>query len=405
MLFLVLKVIKLKNLELRGKGANYLDVREIISVFERAAAAPADEAQQWKKEKNGKVMGFMLTDVPEELLHAAGFLPFAVNSVEGRLEYADAHLQSWACSYSRNCLAAAVQGKLSFLDGLVIPHTCDTMRMLMGIWEQIHDLPFMENYRLPRQVARPSAGLYLHGELQRLKGALENLQGRRIEADALRESIALYNSNRRLLRRLYRLHGSDPSSLGSRELFTIIKAAMVMPREKLNLLLKQLLACFEERDTEICRREYIRLLISGTLLEPLQVLDFVSEKGGIIVADDLQNGSRYLEADVEESGDPLEALVERQLTRMPTALYKPQKQKRMEYLANLARERRADGVLFVHLKFCEPENYDYYDNLKGMEKAGITAMAVESSFGGVHAGQLQTRVHAFMEMLGGEGTD
>ncbi|HAP32740.1 MAG TPA: hypothetical protein DCQ14_06790 [Firmicutes bacterium] len=382
-----------------------MDVRESINIFERAATASAEEADQWKKENNGKVMGFMLTDVPEELLHAAGFLPFAVNSVAGRLECADAHLQAWACSYSRNCLAAAAQGKLSFLDGLVIPHTCDTMRMLMGVWEQIQPLPFMKNYRLPRQVARPSAGIYLHGELQRLKGALENFRGQQIKDDALRESIALYNSNRSLLRHLYRLHESTLSPLSSKDLFTIIKAAMVMPREKVNLLLKQLLACLEEGNTENCRRGDIRLLISGTLLEPLQLLDFISEKGGIVVADDLQNGSRYLVADVAESGDPLEALAERQLTRIPTALYEPQKQNRMEYLANLAREQRADGVLFVHLKFCEPENYDYYDNVKAMEKAGIPAMAVESSFGGVHTGQLQTRVHAFMEMLGGEGTD
>ncbi|MEW5921125.1 MAG: 2-hydroxyacyl-CoA dehydratase family protein [Bacillota bacterium] len=382
-----------------------MEYKEIIEIFKGAAANPGGQAGQWKKEHEGKIFGFLLTDVPEELVHAAGFLPYAVNAEEGMLDFADAHLQTWACSFSRNSLAAAVQGKLSFLDGLIIPQTCDTTRMLMGIWKHVRPLSFMENYRLPRQVDRPSAGDYLHGELKRLKERLEDFRGREIKEDELTESISLYNRNRRLLRRLYMVQVKTPQLLSSKDLFTIIKASMVMPREKVNFLLEQLLAACEAVTGSDHKVERRRLLISGTLLEPLELLDFINEKGGLIVADDLQNGSRYLEADAAENGDPLEALVQRQLKRMPSALYEPQKQRRAKYLVNLAREKGAQGVLFLHLKFCEPENYDYYDNMQAMEKAGIPAMRVETAFGGIPPGQLQTRVHAFMEMLGGEDVD
>ena len=151
-----------------------MNIKEIIEIFKGAASNAGDQAGQWKRDNGGKVVGFLLTDVPEELIHAAGFLPYAVNAEEGRLEYADAHLQTWACSFSRNALAAAVQGKLSFLDGLIIPQTCDTTRMLMGIWKHTQPLPYMENYRLPRQVERASARDYLRGELDRLKKSLES---------------------------------------------------------------------------------------------------------------------------------------------------------------------------------------------------------------------------------------
>ncbi len=382
-----------------------MNSKDIIELFIRAAASPGMEAGQWKKEHGKGIVGFLLTDVPEELIHAAGFLPYAVNAEEGRLEFADAHLQTWACSFTRNSLAAAVEGKLPFLDGLIIPQTCDTTRMLMGIWKHVMPLPYMENFRLPRQVERPSAREYLRGELARLKKSLETYRGSAITDDELRKSFSLFNNNRNLLRQLYLLHVESPQLLSDKELFVIIKAAMVMPREKLNDLLEQLLALLEKEREKYGSAEKIRLLLSGTLLEPLEILDYVAEAGGIVVSDDFQNGSRYLEGDVAETGDPMEALAERQITRMPAAMYDPEKHKRTNYLLNQVREKAVDGVLFLHLKFCEPENYDYYDNMQAMEKEGIPAMRVETAYGGLPQGQLQTRIHAFIEMLGGGDTD
>ena len=382
-----------------------MDSKNVIEIFKGAAASPGEQAAQWKKEQKGKVIGYMLTDVPEELVHAAGFLPYAVNAEDGRLEYADAHLQTWACSFTRNCLAAAVQGKLSFLDGIVIPQTCDTTRMLMGIWKHTNPLPFMENYRLPRQVDRPSAREYLRGELERLKKSLESYGGREIKEVELAASISLYNSNRDLLRQLYAIHVEVPQLLSGKELFIIIKAAMVMPREKVNILLQELLNHLKNEKARYGKNNKIRLLISGTLLEPLEILDYIAEAGGVVVGDDFKNGSRYLECDAAEDKNPLEALVDRQVNRIPSALFDPKKGLRKTYLVNLSREKRADGVLFLHLKFCEPENYDYFDNMLAMEKAGIPAIRIETAYGGLPQGQLQTRIHAFMEMLGGGDAD
>lgn len=382
-----------------------MNYQEIINLFKDTAVSPGDEAGKWIKEQQGKAIGFLLTDVPEELIHAAGFLPFAVSAEEGQLDYADAHLQTWACSFTRNSLAAAVQGKLSFLDGLIIPQTCDTTRMLMGIWKHTVPLPYMENFRLPRQVERSSARNYLRGELARIKKSLENYCGHLITNEKLEESISLYNKNRTYLRKLYKIHEKNPKLLSGKDLFMIIKSSMVMPREKVNKLLVQLVAQLEKevkRGGSITAHDrYIRLLLSGSLLAPLEILDLINEAGGVVVADDFKNGSRYLEGDVPENKDPLEALAERQLQRLPSALYDPQKHSRTSYLIDLARKKDIKGVVFLHLKFCEPENYDYYDNMQAMEENGIPSIRLETAYGGISPGQLQTRVHAFMEMLGG----
>ncbi len=376
---------------------------DLIEPFASAVKDPAGPVRQWKAARGGKAVGFLLTDVPEEMIHAAGFFPFGITGGSIGLEKTDAHLQTWACSYARSCLALALGGELDFLDGLIIPQSCDTTRMLPGIWSHVSPLPYLDHFRLPRQVDRPSARRYLIAELERLQKGLEQFSGRPIEQDHLKRSIVLYNRNRALFRALFDLHAQDPSLISNRDLYTLIRGAMVMPRERVNGLLAALVGELKGRLKAEGEAEHLRLVLSGTLLEPVETLDFIDEWGGAVVGDDLQNGCRYIEADVPEAGGTLEALADRQLNRIPSAAYDIQKRPRRGFLADLAREKRAQGVIFLHLKFCEPENFDYYDNLQAMEKAGVPAMRIETQFGGASLGQLRTRVHAFLEMIGGEG--
>lgn len=377
-----------------------MDKAEIIDVFKKVAENPGWQVQQWKEEKDGKVVGFLLTDVPEELIHAAGFFPYGLAGGHSRLDRAKAHLQNWACSFVRSSLALALEGKLDFLDGLIIPQTCDTTRMVLGIWKHASPLPFLQNFRMPRQVERPSAREYLIGELARLKGHLEDFRGAEISADELKKSINLYNRNRALLRKLYAWHEQNPAVLSTRELYTLIKASMLMPREKVNELLIELVNAVE-RETAV-PGDQIRLIISGTLLEPLEILDYLEEEKGIVVGDDLQDGFRYIQGDVNENIDPLEALADRQLNRIPFAGYDTAKNPRRYFLVRMAEQKRARGVIFLHLKYCEPENYDYYDNFQALEKAKIPSIRIETEFGTTSLGQIRTRVQAFLEMVGGE---
>ncbi len=347
------------------------------------------------------MIGFLLTDVPEELIHAAGFFPYGIVGGSRNLEEANAHLQAWACSYSRSALARSLEGELEFLDGLIIPQTCDTMRMLLDLWEHVRPLPYMDNFRLPRQVNRPSAGRYLLGELERIKKGLESFKGAALDNEKITESIKLYNHNRQLLRRIADLHAGYPNQLSSRQLYTLINGSMIMPRNKVNRLLQ---AVVEELEQNLSHQEnsgLVRLLMSGTLLEPFEVLDYIEEFGGTVVADDFQNGYRYIEADVDTDKEPLEALAERQLRRIPSAAFDLVINPRRFFLTELARKKEAVGALFLHLTFCEPENFDCYDNLKTMQEQGFPAMRIETQFGGAGLGQIRTRIHAFMEMVGG----
>ncbi|MBC8248998.1 MAG: 2-hydroxyacyl-CoA dehydratase, partial [Anaerolineales bacterium] len=81
-----------------------------------------------------RAMGYFCTYVPEEIIHAAGFAPLRILSGREIPSRADAHLQSYTCALCRSALDQALRGNLSFLQGVVFPHTCDTIQALADIW-------------------------------------------------------------------------------------------------------------------------------------------------------------------------------------------------------------------------------------------------------------------------------
>lgn len=373
-------------------------IEERLKRFYIAAAQPYAEARS-RKEQGQKVIGWLPTDVPEELIHAAGAFPVGVLGTNANIRLADAHLQTWACSLMRGCLEQGLNGNLDFLDGIIIPHKCDTTRMLVGIWRHVLKTPYIDNYLMPRQIDRPSARTYLKGELARLKGNLEEYTGKLVTDEALRASINIYNANRIALRRLYEYHSINTGVISSRALYTVIKAAMFMDKAEHTALVEELL--HELMAITPVKDDRVRLAISGGVWEPPEILDMIEELGAVVVADDLLTGARYLGPDVALKDDLLDAMAVRQLSRIPFGGFDSIAHERRAFLVETVKRAEAQGMLFLHLKFCEPENYDYNDMREAMNQAGIPNIRLETEYTNSSLGQASTRLQAFIEIMGG----
>ena len=373
-------------------------IKELLDRFFSVAADPYAYAKK-RKEQGKKVIGWLPTDVPEELIHAAGAFPVGILGNNDNIHLADAHLQTWACSLMRGCLESGLNGTLDFLDGIIIPHTCDTTRMLVGIWRHNLNTPYIDNYLMPRQVDRPSARTYLKGELARLKENLEKCTGKIITDEDLGASINIFNDNRTALSRLYQYHAANTGVISSRALYTVIKAAMFMDKAEhtalVKMLLQELARVVPEKD------DRVRLAVSGGVWEPPEIFDMLEELGAVVVADDLITGARYLEPNVSLTNDLLDALAVRQLNRIPFGGFDSSTRERRAFLVETAKRADVQGMIFLHLKFCEPENYDYNDMREAMTKAGILNTRLETEYGNTSLGQIRTRLQAFIEMTGG----
>jgi bcr-type benzoyl-CoA reductase subunit C len=370
-------------------------LEELLSI----ARDPYPKVREWKIRAKGRIIGSTLADVPEELIHAAGLLPFTILGTNKPILKASTHLPDNACSQARSDLELVLTYQRDFFDGYVLPQVDDTTQHLSDIWRRNVPWDYFESFLLPRQVDRPSAREWLLNETLRLKGSLESLTGREISEEGLWESIGLYNQNHRDLRQLYEMKRRYPHLLGNRAFFDIIKSSMWWPKEEHNRLLEGFISSIEEADLMGEGEEGIRVVLSGIVWEPPEIMDILDESGLKVVGDDLCVGWRYLDSDVEPNGDPLRAIVDRHFKRGPFTPIYDKGDRIFENLLDLVTHNRAHGVIYLHIKFNESQDYDLPDLMENMEREGIPLLVVETEYQTTHLAGLRTRIQAFAESL------
>jgi bzd-type benzoyl-CoA reductase N subunit len=359
--------------------------------FASITAAPY---RDWEARFPGRrALGYLCSYAPEEIIHAAGFVPLRIVPGGPASPRADAHLQSYTCSLARGCLERSLTGELDFLAGVAFSHTCDTMQCLADVWREGGPGKWVGWLVQPVTLDSPHARSYLVAELKRFAASLEGPFGAAVTDEALRASIAAYNANRRLLADLHARRGS----LSAVDLWQATNAAMLLPPEEFQRLAK---LAYPGPGLSDAKPRGVGLVLSGATLDDPAILSLIQDLGARVVGDDLCNGERYYDTLVSETGDPWEALAERYLRRVPCPCKHAGLDAREKHLLGLVRERGAQGVVFVHKKFCEPHAWDYPPLAAALKQAGIPHLLLETE-ATTPLGVVRTRIEAFLEMLEG----
>jgi len=345
------------------------------------------------------ILGYFCSYTPEEILTAAGVVPFRIFGTQGDISLADAHLQSYCCSLVRGGLEDALKGNLSFLKGAVFPHTCDSIQRLSDIWRLNAGMDTHFDVVLPVKLTTRSARTYMIAVLNSFREELGQSLNVSISDSDLQQAIHTHNRIRDLLGRIYQLKSQHPGVLASADMYAIMKAAMVMDRPDLADHLDALWADLQVRASEATSTGRKRILISGGICNHPDIYHFIEEAGGDVVWDDLCTGTRYFEGKVEEAGDPIEAIADRYLNRVVCPAKHMGITARGEHLRQLVKAHQIDGVIFLFLKFCDPHGFDY-PYLKGfMDQAGIPTLLLEVEEQLPGEGQFRTRFETFVDML------
>jgi len=376
-----------------------MEDRTILDEFKEIAESPFSYLRNWKLRSGKKILGYFCTNTPEEIIQAAGLLPMRILNSRESISLASRHLQSYSCSLVQSSLEAGLRGELSFLDGTVFPHTCDSIQRLSDIWAENLRFPFHWDLILPVKLNTASARTYLIQELRRWRLGLQEFIGHSISNEALRDAIALSNKNRSLLRKLYFLRTQNPNYFSPSEVSAIVKTASFMDKEEFNAKLRQLLS--RGAESRPASPETIRLFLVGSLCDQTRVFDLFDICGAAIAGDDLCTGWRFFADDASAEGDPLEALADRLLRKVPCPCKYNPGIDRGEYLLQRVEESRARGVVFLLLKFCDPHAFDYPYLKERLAERKILSLLLEFEPGSIPMGAMETRLKAFVETLGG----
>ncbi|MCX5838363.1 MAG: 2-hydroxyacyl-CoA dehydratase family protein [Deltaproteobacteria bacterium] len=361
---------------------------------------PNGYVKRFKAESGRKIIGTFCSYAPEEIILAAGAHPFRLFGSGEKIHLAEAHLQSYCCSLVRGALEDALGGRLAFLDGVVFPHTCDSIQRLSDIWRLNVPGCFHLDVVLPVKLDTDGARQYLIDVLKRFREDLGEKLGVTISDDDLRAAIRTMNRIRAALTRIYDLKGGRPEILKGSDLYALVRAAMIMDRTRAASLLEEVAAEMEKKSaSKVAAWPKKRIVLSGGVCNHPDIYTIIEEAGGAVVGDDLCTGSRYFSGLIDEKADPVTAVAGRILTRVVCPAKHRGLTDRADHLVRLVREKRAQGVIFFLLKFCDPHAFDYPYLKEALDREGIPSMLMEVEDRLPADGQLRTRFEAFVEMI------
>ncbi|MFZ5519310.1 MAG: 2-hydroxyacyl-CoA dehydratase subunit D [Candidatus Zhuqueibacterota bacterium] len=369
------------------------------SIFHHVADDPHGYAADWKRRTGKQVIGYLCTYTPEEIIFAADALPFRIFGASEHIAEANAFLQAYCCSLARGGLEEALTGRLSFLDGAVFPHTCDTIQRLSDIWRLNAGFSLHFDVVLPVKLNSRSATDYVVSVFDKFRSDVANRLGREITDQALSQAIAVYNRIRELLAEIYAMRSNNPALISGRDVYAILKSAMVMDRRELAERLAGLVADLKRNDTVSAAPRCKRLVLAGGVCNFPNIHQIIEEAGGDVVWDELCTGSRYFDGKIRENGEPISAIAERYSNRIICPAKHTDLTSRGENLVKLVQEHRAAGVIFLFLKFCDPHAFDYPYLKEYLDNAGIPSLHLELEQQLPSDGQVRTRLEAFMEMV------
>jgi bzd-type benzoyl-CoA reductase N subunit len=361
------------------------------------------------KAEGKKVMGYMCCLAPLEIMSAADIVPIRIlGNVKEPVTRADAHLETIACPYVRSCLDIALKGAYDFIDGLVVPHTCDNTYALYAIWASgiVPITPSYHHYIDGPHMTFPTSIEYFDVELDRFRKSLEEFTGKRITNQSLNKAIKLYNQNRALLRELYGLRRQDPPLLTGIEMTKILVACRVIPVEESNELIGEVIK--EVKNRRDVPTKKTRLLVYGGEIDDIALIELIEESGANVVVDDHCLGVRSFWHDVQVNTNPIHSLSVRYIENVACPRtykqreqgYKRDMDDRFGYLLEFAKEYNVKGVILYIIRYCDTFELDAPGVREYLQKAGYPVLHIEDDYSVTTIGQLKTRVQAFLEMIG-----
>ena len=364
------------------------------------AILPNPAVKSWK-EKGNKVIGTICCHVPEELIHAAGMLPYRVRATGSTDDsQGEVWLSQLSCNFCRSCMQYVADGTYDFLDGMASSDGCLIAQRLYDSWRYSGERNFTHLVTVPRMSTDAAVSWYRE-ELVKFKEGLENFTGNVITDDKLLKSIEIYNETRRLIRELYDLRKSESPIITGTQTQKLILAAMSMPKDQYNELLQKYLE--EIKHDEPITDSQARLMVVGSGIDDPNFIKMIEDRGGLVVTDVHCFGSRYMWEPVEVEGDVLTSLASSYLKRSTCPRMMDQHQKLFDLVKNMVDKFKVDGVIYAHMRYCDMWGGENVIFEKRFKEAKIPVLALEREEIMTNELQQAVRVEAFIEMLQGEG--
>ena len=369
------------------------------SVIPDASAAIRSVREQGKK-----FVGIYCVFAPQELIVAADAVPVTLCSTrEEPIADGEKYLPRNFCPLIKSSYGFAITGKCAFFNNsefIIGETTCDGKKKMFELMADFKPTVVLE---LPQSAKGEAQKQYWRSEVSRCKTEIEKRLGVTITDEKMKAAITELNEQRALMRELASMNVAIPAPLSGMDLLKVMWARNFMfDRPAFNRQLRDLIAELKEMKVKgevAFPKTARRIIVTGvpTGIGAEKVLTIIEESGAVIVYIENCSGMKQFLCDVATTSSPLEDIADKYLAT-PCSCMSPNTG-RLELLAKLAEEYHADGIIDITWTGCHTYNVESRVLRDYLARHGnVPLLQIETDYSQGDAGQIRTRVEAFLEM-------
>jgi benzoyl-CoA reductase/2-hydroxyglutaryl-CoA dehydratase subunit BcrC/BadD/HgdB len=324
------------------------------------------------------VVGYFDSYFPVELALAAGAVPVKVRGDPHRpIELASRYLDEGANPRVMHAVDAILAGRLGFVDLFCVTGGDSWSSSIDFVFAGLADiepgLAPLRRYYLERGRAKFQAYRdYNRDRLAEFAGYLGDQFGRPVGEEGLREAIIVTNETRRLLREIAALRARPVPELSGTEGAVIACAATLMDPADFNHALGNFLAA--RSGPSHGKMPDLRVFVTGSNLDHPELHQLIESCGGVVVGEDTDLGAIRVLADVDATGDPIEALADH-YTYTAIDSWLLGMESRVQAKVEAAVSASPDVAVFFHLRGDSAVGWDFPDQRNKLDAAGISVQA------------------------------
>lgn len=381
------------------------DFPTIYEEFEDSRKQGFIRAKEYK-EAGGKLVGYLCSYTPHELIEAAGIAGVGLcGTSEEAFPEAEKVLPKNICPLIKGTYGFAAAQKCPytyFSDMIIGETTCDGKKKM---YELLNDLKETYVLHLPQGQDRPYTGEIWYEEVKLLKAKLEDKFKVQITDEKLRDAVRTRNELRQANCDMFELQKTCPPMMSGSEMmlafqensFTFDVKEQIA---KIRLKVEEAKKAYASGERPISSSAKRILLTGCPMGGVIQKIAMVIEKnGGVIVCIDDCGGERTNQIRIDENADNILRAISDAYLKIHCSVMTPNTG-RMENTKEMIRKYQVDGVIEVILQGCHTFNIEAEEMRRAVGEMHIPYMKLDTDYSAADAGQIHTRISAFIEMLG-----
>lgn len=385
------------------------DLKHLI-YFENLLQEANNDLVKQGRDDGRLALGYTCYFMPEVLLDLPGC--FSVRLRAPRCtspDMATYYMSARTCHYGRSLLERALEGGFNFLDAQLATETCT---VTCRFQEHLQRMPgIINNERFKCEFAdvpfKKTVNSIDHYEGQLQAHVLDFLRdnyGVDTSDEALRKTIEEHNELCRIVQAIGAYRKLEQPTITGYEFHIINLVTTSCPKYLIIDKLRDTLEELKTREPDAKPQYRCKVLLAGSENDDPDFTKLIESCGALVVADRYCYGAMESRQPIEirEGETPLRAIARHYLLTSQCTRFMEQNEmrRRKQYIADLAKEYKADGIIVASNKFCEYWSYERtIDTIVLPRDFGYPVCSIEKEYINSASGQLRTRFQAFVESI------